>query len=91
MIFYKATEHLRQSMSSKDPADVEDHARESLRLFKKVPFLLVDETHGRNKLQGICKDYMGLKFFPGTPLQAHCVATLPADVDPTLVLFCDVG
>ncbi|KAF9914439.1 hypothetical protein BX616_008291 [Lobosporangium transversale] len=65
VIFYKATEHLRQSISSKDPADIEDHARESLRLFKKVPFLLVDETHGPNKLQGICKDYMQLKFFPG--------------------------
>lgn len=66
MIFYKATEHLRQSKSSTDPADIEDHARESLRLFKKVPFLLVDESHGPNKLQGVCKEYMDLKFFPGS-------------------------
>lgn len=65
VIFYKATEHLRQSKSSSDPADIEDHARESLRLFKKVPFLLVDESHGPNKLQGVCQEYMDLKFFPG--------------------------
>ncbi|KAG0200792.1 hypothetical protein BGX28_006227 [Mortierella sp. GBA30] len=65
VIFYKATEHLRQSKSSSDPADIEDHAKESLRLFKKVPFLLIDEAHGPNKLQGVCKEYMELNFFPG--------------------------
>jgi nuclear pore complex protein Nup155 len=66
-------------MSSKDPADIEDHARESLRLFKKVPFLLVDETHGRNKLQGICKDYMNLKFFPGNVLDRFWLVLCSAD------------
>ncbi|KAI7830540.1 Non-repetitive/WGA-negative nucleoporin C-terminal-domain-containing protein [Gamsiella multidivaricata] len=80
VIFYKATEHLRQSLSSKDPADIEDHARESLRLFKKVPFLLVDETHGRNKLQSICKDYMDLKFFPGA---VELALSCAQDVDPS--------
>ncbi|KAF9360346.1 hypothetical protein BGX34_007836 [Mortierella sp. NVP85] len=80
VLFYKATEHLRQSISSKDPADIEDHARESLRLFKKVPFLLVDETHGRNKLQGICKDYIGLKFFPGA---VELALSCAQDVDPS--------
>ncbi|KAG0242522.1 Non-repetitive/WGA-negative nucleoporin C-terminal-domain-containing protein [Mortierella sp. GBAus27b] len=80
VIFYKATEHLRQSISSKDPADIEDHARESLRLFKKVPFLLVDETHGRNKLQGICKDYMNLKFFPGA---VELALSCARDIDPS--------
>ncbi|KAF9114226.1 hypothetical protein BGX27_011428 [Mortierella sp. AM989] len=80
VIFYKATEHLRQSMSSTDPADIEDHARESLRLFKKVPFLLVDETHGRNKMQGICGDYMNLKFFPGA---VELALSCAQDIDPS--------
>ncbi|KAG0320862.1 hypothetical protein BGZ99_004279 [Dissophora globulifera] len=80
VIFYKATEHLRQSMSSKDPADIEDHARESLRLFKKVPFLLVDETHGRNKLQGVCRDYMSLNFCPGA---VELALTCAQEVDPS--------
>ncbi|KAG0212021.1 hypothetical protein BGX33_003908 [Mortierella sp. NVP41] len=80
VIFYKATEHLRQSKSSADPADIEDHARESLRLFKKVPFLLVDESHGPNKLQGICRDYMDLKFFPGAVELALSCAN---EVDPS--------
>ncbi|KAF9400477.1 hypothetical protein BGX21_004214 [Mortierella sp. AD011] len=80
VIFYKATEHLRQSISSKDPADIEDHARESLRLFKKVPFLLVDETHGRNKMQGICRDYMDLKFFPGA---VELVLSCAQEIDPS--------
>ncbi|KAF8923624.1 hypothetical protein BGZ58_002724, partial [Dissophora ornata] len=80
VVFYKATEHLRQSISSNDPADIEDHARESLRLFKKVPFLLVDETHGPNKLQGICKDYMNLKFFPGA---VELALSCAQDIDPS--------
>ncbi|KAF9152095.1 hypothetical protein BG015_005786 [Linnemannia schmuckeri] len=80
VIFYKATEHLRQSKSSTDPADIEDHARESLRLFKKVPFLLVDESHGPNKLQGVCKDYMDLKFFPGA---VELALSCAQDLDPS--------
>ncbi|KAF9437395.1 hypothetical protein BGZ76_000868 [Entomortierella beljakovae] len=80
VIFYKGTEHLRQSISSRDPADIEDHARESLRLFKKVPFLLVDETHGRNKMQSICRDYMDLKFFPGA---VELALSCAQDIDPS--------
>ncbi|KAI1311300.1 hypothetical protein EDD11_003513 [Mortierella claussenii] len=80
VIFYQATEHLRQAISSKDPADIEDHARESLRLFKKVPFILVDEAHGRNKLQGVCRDYMNLKFFPGA---VELALSCAQDIDPS--------
>ncbi|KAF9907927.1 hypothetical protein EC991_010366 [Linnemannia zychae] len=80
VIFYKATEHLRQSKSSTDPADIEDHARESLRLFKKVPLLLVDESHGPNKLQGICREYMDLKFFPGA---VELALSCAQDLDPS--------
>ncbi|KAG0257515.1 hypothetical protein BG011_003926 [Mortierella polycephala] len=80
VIFYKATEHLRQSKSSRDPADIEDHARESLRLFKKVAFLLVDQTHGPNKLQNVCKEYMSLKFFPGA---VELALSCAQDIDPS--------
>ncbi|KAG0042079.1 hypothetical protein BGZ83_000923 [Gryganskiella cystojenkinii] len=80
VLFYKAMEHLRQSKSSLDPADVEDHARESLRLFKKVPFLLVDESHGLNKLHAICKEYMDIKFFTGA---VELALSCAQDIDPS--------
>ncbi|KAF9579638.1 hypothetical protein BGW38_004029, partial [Lunasporangiospora selenospora] len=80
VIFYKATEHLRLAQTLQDAADIEDHARESLRLFKKVPFLLVDETNGASKLKGICQEYMTIKFYPGA---AELALSCAQEVDPS--------
>ncbi|KAF9423164.1 hypothetical protein BGZ94_008391 [Podila epigama] len=80
VIYYQATEHIRLAKSFKNPADVEDSLREALRLFKKVPFLLVDETHGPNKLRVVCKDFTDLGFPSGA---VELALSCAHDVDPS--------
>ncbi|KAG0227258.1 hypothetical protein BGW41_003866 [Actinomortierella wolfii] len=80
VIFYKAMEHLRLAKTLLDPSDIEDHARESLRLFKQVPQLLVDQSNGTDKLQDVCKQFMTLKFYPGA---VELALTCAEGVDPS--------
>ncbi|KAG0345336.1 hypothetical protein BG005_001354 [Podila minutissima] len=79
VILFQATEHQRLAKSLQNPADAQDSLQQALRLFKKVPFLLVGES-GSSRLRETCQIFMEM----GYPQYAVELALSCAhDVDPS--------
>ncbi|KAG0342823.1 hypothetical protein BG004_005583 [Podila humilis] len=80
VVLFQATEYQRLARSLQNPADVEDSLHQALRLFKKVPALLVNDSDGFNRLRDTCQNFMAMGF---PSLAVELALSCARDVDPS--------